>query len=61
MRIDTNMPDGSGFVNATLTSKEVSILLQLVMEHNNGVRRPNQQMITLQNQLNEAYNKNLWN
>ncbi len=61
MRIDTNMPDGTGFVNVTLTSKEVSILLRLVMEHNTSARRPAQSMITLQDQLNKAYNKNLWN
>ncbi len=61
MRIDTKMPDGCGFVNVTLTSKEVEVLLRLVMERNNSVRRPAQNMVTLQNQLNRAYNMNLWN
>ena len=52
MRIDNQL--SGGFVNVTLSTKEVVILFDLVQRSLQDTRRPAQHMLTLKGQLEKA-------
>ena len=57
MRIDNQL--FGGFVNVTLSTKELSILFDLVQKSIQDIRRPAQHMITLKGQLEKALSQAL--